>query len=57
MFATQTTVDEGAHKNGLLDLGFNDSQVVTEACPQLTLYIEQGFDSMDTELLIRNNFV
>jgi len=52
IFATQTTVDEGAHKSGLLDLGFNDDQVVTEACPQLTLYIEQGFDSMDTELLI-----
>jgi len=52
IFATQTTVDEGAHKDALLDLGFNDSQVVTEACPQLTLYIEQGFDSMDTELLI-----
>jgi len=52
MFATQTTVDEGAHKNGLLELGFSDEQVVTEACPQLTLYIEQGYDSMDTELLI-----
>jgi len=52
IFATQTTVDEGAHKSGLLDLGFKDSQVVTEACPQLTLYIEQGYDSMDTELLI-----
>lgn len=52
IFATQTTVDEGAHKSGLLDLGFDDGQVITEACPQLTLYIEQGFDSMDTELLI-----
>jgi len=52
IFATQTTVDEGAHKDGLLDLGFKDGQIVTEACPQLTQYIEQGFDSMDTELLI-----
>lgn len=52
IFATQTTVDEGSHKDALLDLGFSDEQVVTEACPQLTLYIEQGFDSMDTELLI-----
>ena len=52
IFATQTTVDEGAHKSGLLDLGFGDQQVITEACPQLTLYIEQGYDSMDTELLI-----
>jgi len=52
MFATQTTVEEGAHKSGLLDLGFENSRIVTEACPQLTLYIEQGYDSMDTELLI-----
>jgi len=52
IFATQTTVDEGAHKSGLLELGFSDDQVMTQACPQLTLYIEQGFDSMDTELLI-----
>lgn len=52
IFATQTTVDEGAHKNQLLELGFNDAQVVTQSCPQLTLYIEQGFDSGDTEMLI-----
>ena len=52
IFATQTTVDEGAHKDGLLALGFSDAQVMTQSCPQLTLYIEQGFDSMDTELLI-----
>ncbi len=52
IFATQTTVDEGAHKNGLLALGFSDAQVMTQSCPQLTLYIEQGFDSMDSELLI-----
>ncbi|MGA9574658.1 MAG: aspartate/glutamate racemase family protein [Lysobacterales bacterium] len=52
IFATQTTVDEGAHKSGLLALGFSDDQVMTQSCPQLTLYIEQGFDSMDTELLI-----
>lgn len=52
IFATQTTVDEASHKNGLLDLGFNDSQVITQACPQLTLYIEQGYDSMYTEMLI-----
>ena len=52
IFATQTTVDEGAHKDGLLALGFGGEQVMTQSCPQLTLYIEQGFDSMDTELLI-----
>ena len=52
IFATQTTVDEATHKNGLLDLGYKDSQVVTQSCPQLTLHIEQGYDSPYTEMLI-----
>ena len=52
IFATQTTVDEGTHKNQLLELGFTDDQVLTQSCPQLTLYIEQGYDSEYTEMLI-----
>jgi len=52
IFATQGTVDDGTHKNQLLELGFGDEQIVTQACPQLTLYIEQGYDSMYTEMLI-----
>ncbi len=52
IFATQTTIDEGTHKAQLLDLGFEDEQIVTQSCPQLTLYIEQGFDSAYTEMLI-----
>ena len=52
IFATQTTVDEGTHKNLLLEQGFQDEQIVTQSCPQLTLYIEQGYDSMYTEMLI-----
>ncbi len=52
IFATQTTVDEATHKNMLLDLGFEDGQIVAQSCPQLTLYIEQGYDSEYTEMLI-----
>jgi len=52
LFATKGTVDEGTHKNLLLEMGFADEQIVTQACPQLTLYIEQGYDSMYTEMLI-----
>jgi len=52
IFATQTTVDEGTHKNMLLDLGFGDEQILSQSCPQLTLHIEQGYDSMYTEMLI-----
>ena len=52
LFATQTTVDEGAHLELLLDEGLGAGQVVTQACPQLTLHIEQGYDSTYTEMLI-----
>lgn len=52
MFATQTTVDEGTHIARLLDRGIGGEQIVAQACPQLTMYIEQGYDSMETELLI-----
>jgi len=52
IFATQTTVDEATHKNQLLELGIKDEQIVAQSCPQLTLYIEQGYDSMYTEMLI-----
>jgi len=52
IFATQTTVDEGTHLELLLDEGVGEGQVVTQACPQLTLHIEQGYDSTYTEMLI-----
>lgn len=52
IFATQTTVDEGTHKNQLLAKGFGDDQVLTQSCPQLTLYIEQEYDGAYTEMLI-----
>jgi glutamate racemase len=52
IFATQTTVDEGTHKGLLLEKGIGDEQIIPQACPQLTLYIEQGYDSMYTEMLI-----
>jgi glutamate racemase len=52
IFATQTTVDEGTHRNQLLDMGIGAGQIVTQSCPQLTLYIEQGYDDSYTEMLI-----
>jgi len=52
IFATKTTVDEGTHKKLLLEQGFTDAQVITQSCPQLTLHIEQGYDSEYTEMLI-----
>jgi glutamate racemase len=52
IFATKTTVDEGTHKNLLLEQGFTDTQIMTQSCPQLTQHIEQGYDSEYTEMLI-----
>lgn len=52
IFATQTTVDEGTHKDLLLEQGFADEQILTQSCPQLSLHIEQGYDSEYTEMLI-----
>jgi len=52
IFATETTVSEGTHTNQLLALGINSKQLIAQSCPQLTLFIEQGYDSMDTEMLI-----
>lgn len=52
IFATQTTVDEGSHKDLLLEQGFAEEQIMTQSCPQLTLHIEQGYDSEYTEMLI-----
>lgn len=52
LFATSTTVEEDTHRARLLALGAGDEQILPQACPQLTWYIEQGYDAMDTELLI-----
>lgn len=52
LFATRTTVEEGTHRQALLDLGIDGQQIVTQSCPQLSAYIEKGFDAMDTEMLI-----
>jgi glutamate racemase len=52
IFATQTTISENSHKSSLVARGVAADQIITQACPELTLYIEQGFDSMETELLI-----
>lgn len=52
IFATQTTIDENSHKKGLMAKGVADDQVLTQSCPELTLYIEKGYDSMETEMLI-----
>lgn len=52
LFGTQTTVKEGIHKKKLMEKGFLEERIIAQACPDLGLYIERGFDSDETEMLI-----
>ena len=53
LFATQTTVEEAVHKNRLEEKGFLTDRIQTQACPDLVAYIERGYDSDETEMLIQ----
>lgn len=52
LLATQTTIEEGTHKKRLVDKGFLSERIVTQACPDLVPYIERGYSSDETEMLI-----
>lgn len=53
LFGTQTTVSEGIHKKKLISKGIRPDRISYQACPELALFIEQGFDSPETGLLIQ----
>jgi aspartate/glutamate racemase len=52
LFGTQTTVSEGTYAQKLEERGFLPERVVSQACPELVSYIEKGFDSDETEMLV-----
>ncbi len=52
LFGTQTTVSEDTYAQELEKKGFLPERVVSQACPELVSYIEKGYDSDETELLI-----
>ncbi|MCF6270194.1 MAG: aspartate/glutamate racemase family protein [Melioribacteraceae bacterium] len=52
IFATKTTVKQGQHKKGLLELGINKNNIYVEACPKLAGRIERGPDSDTTKSLV-----
>lgn len=52
LFGTQTTIEEGSHVARLAAAGIARGRVVVQACPDLTEYIERGYDSDDTAMLI-----
>lgn len=52
IFATQTTVSEDTHKKKLEEKGIHSERIILQACPELANYIEKGYDSDETEMLI-----
>ncbi|MFA9452768.1 MAG: aspartate/glutamate racemase family protein [Candidatus Aminicenantaceae bacterium] len=52
IFGTQTTVAEGTYRRELLHKGFLTERIIQQACPDLVPYIERGYDSDETEMLI-----
>ncbi|MFB0565725.1 MAG: aspartate/glutamate racemase family protein [Candidatus Aminicenantaceae bacterium] len=52
IFATQTTVSEDTHRKNLMKKGFSSERIILQACPELVNYIERGYESEETEMLI-----
>ncbi len=52
IFATPTTVGEEAHRKRLEEMGFSSERIVFQACPELVSYIERGYASEETEMLV-----
>jgi len=52
LFGTPTTIEEGLHESMLQKRGFTGERIIGQACPDLTEYIELGYNSAETEMLI-----
>jgi glutamate racemase len=52
IFATHTTISEETHKKKLEEKGILSQRVTLQACPELGNYIEKGYASDETEMLI-----
>lgn len=52
LFGTQTTISEGTYTLELENRGFLPERIVSQACPELVSYIEKGYDSDETEMLV-----
>ena len=52
LFGTETTIGEGEHKRKLMEAGIPEKRIIAQACPELASYIENGYQSDETGLLI-----
>jgi glutamate racemase len=54
LFGTETTIGEGEHKRKLMEAGISEKRIIAQACPELASYIENGYQSDETGLLIES---
>lgn len=52
LFGTETTIGEGEHKRKLMEAGLPEKRIIAQPCPELANYIENGYQSDETGLLI-----
>ncbi len=52
IFGTETTIEEGTHKEALLAMEYDENRIINMACPQLQSFIEQNPSGEETDLLI-----
>lgn len=52
ILATPITISEDTHRQGLVSQGFNPNRIITQACPELELFIEKNPEGEETALLI-----
>jgi len=52
IFATPITISEDTHRQLLLKQGFSANRLVTQACPELEIFIEKDPEGEETALLI-----
>ena len=52
IFGTQTTVEEATYQKRLVEGGIKPERIITQACPELESFIERGWSSDETEMLI-----
>jgi glutamate racemase len=52
IFGTQTTIAENTYTEELEKMGFLPERIIAQACPELVSYIEKGYDSDETEMLV-----
>jgi glutamate racemase len=52
ILGTETTIGEGTYQRRLVEMGFDRKRIIAQACPELQAFIERGFDSEETRVLI-----